>query len=80
MQADVTELFEDLAQNNPSDADTSALDDFLSSPETTSDSSSVDDAFAAASAASSGDAPAEDKPKTDRTPEDLLSEFEKMLG
>lgn len=73
-QADVSDLFEDLGKGEESAAaDNSALEDFLSSP--TDTESAVEEAQAA-------DAPASesDKPKSEKTPEDLLSEFEKMLG
>jgi hypothetical protein len=84
MQADVTELFEDLAQNSPAtEADTSALEDFLSAPDTSSEQPAAPPEAAASeaqAAAPADEAATEDKTKNDRTPEDLLSEFEKMLG
>lgn len=82
MQADVTELFEDLAQNNPStEADTSALEDFLSAPDVSTEQPAAppEAASETQAAAPADEAPADNK-KNDRTPEDLLSEFEKMLG
>jgi hypothetical protein len=83
-QADVSDLFEDLGKGEESAAaaDNSALEDFLSSP--TDTESAVDSAFEEAQAAMAAEesdaAPEGDKPKSEKTPEDLLSEFEKMLG
>ena len=89
-QADVSDLFEDLGKGEESaSADNSALEDFLSSP--TDTESAVDSAFEEAQAAMASEeesfaaadespAPEGDKPKSEKTPEDLLSEFEKMLG
>ena len=87
-QAEVSDLFEDLGKNEESAAaDNSALEDFLSSP--TDTESAVDAAFEEAQASMESDetlaaaddsAPESDKPKSEKTPEDLLSEFEKMLG
>lgn len=84
-QADVSDLLQDLGQSDtPVTADdTQALEDFLSSPdEVTADSNeevetSEADMLAAMDEANS---PNENKPKSEKTPEDLLSEFEKMLG
>lgn len=83
-QADVSDLLEDLGQNGGSEqsADNQALEEFLSSPTAT------DEAVAEAeieapeevAAASEPAAEADNKSKSEKTPEDLLSEFEKMLG
>jgi hypothetical protein len=64
-QAEVSDLFEDLGQSEPASADNAVLEEFLS----------------AAPEESTEEAPAdENKSKSEKTPEDLLSEFEKMLG
>lgn len=64
-QAEVSDLFEDLGQSEPASADNAVLEEFLS----------------AAPEESIEEAPAdENKSKSEKTPEDLLSEFEKMLG
>jgi hypothetical protein len=64
-QAEVSDLFEDLGQSEPASADNAVLEEFLS----------------AAPEESLEEAPAdENKSKSEKTPEDLLSEFEKMLG
>lgn len=65
-QADVSDLFEELSSSD-SGSDNKALEDFLASP----DSSETAETPAAASSNDS---------KAEKTPEDLLSEFEKMLG
>jgi len=78
-QADVSDLFQDLGESNAvASEDTQALEDFLSSPEeTSSEKSGEEDVLAAMES----DNNSEDKNKSaDKTPEDLLSEFEKMLG
>lgn len=75
-KADVADLLEDMGENESMTSDDSkALEDFLSEPE----------AEAPAPVAAAPDIPLdnnapESKPKSDKTPEDLLSEFEKMLG
>lgn len=73
-QADVSGLLEGLGSDAPDETaeDNKALEDFLSSP----------DESAQAEVLAEADAPAEpDKSnKSDKTSEDLLSEFEKMLG
>lgn len=87
--ADVSDLLEDLGQSDTAAAeDNQALEDFLSSPdEVTSTESSPEatepspestDSTEEVQAASESDD--NDKPKSEKTPEDLLSEFEKMLG
>lgn len=76
-QADVSDILEDLGQSAASSTDdTQALEDFLASPDEAPAAESTTDALAAMD-----EQPTEnDKNKSDRTPEDLLSEFEKMLG
>lgn len=76
-QADVSDILEDLGQSAASSTDdTQALEDFLASPDETPAAESSTDVLAAMD-----EQPTEnDKNKSDRTPEDLLSEFEKMLG
>ena len=88
-QADVSDLLEDLGQSsNQSSSDNQALEDFLSSPTDTeiapeeevvaeASEAPVEEEVAAAAEEAS---PEENKPKSEKTPEDLLSEFEKMLG
>jgi prefoldin subunit 5 len=72
-QADVSDLLADLGTPASSSEDNAALEEFLSTPE--SDSSEAD--MLAAMNESTDDT----KPKPgEKTPEDLLSEFEKMLG
>jgi len=71
-QADVSDLLEDLGQSDESSDDNSALEDFLSSP----DEVSASEAETANAEGTTND----NKPKSEKTPEDLLSEFEKMLG
>lgn len=75
--ADVSDLFEDLnQQNTASSEDNSALEEFLSTPEEIpAPDTAVDELMADAEPAAD-----QAKPKSDKTPEDLLSEFEKMLG
>lgn len=78
-QADVSDLFQELGQSNPvASEDTQALEDFLSSPEEIpAEKTGEEDMLAAID----NDNNSEDKNKSaDKTPEDLLSEFEKMLG
>lgn len=87
--ADVSDLLEDLGQSSSSaSSDTDALEDFLATPEETSVAEEAvesapeeDTSEADMLAAMNEQKPEEDnKPKSDKTPEDLLSEFEKMLG
>lgn len=83
-QAEVSDLFEDLGQSAPQSEDNAALEEFLSSPTDSSEEAPVEqlteeDPMLAAAA----EMPApevNEKPKSEKTPEDLLSEFEKMLG
>lgn len=70
-QADVSELFQDLGQSNTAPEDTQALEEFLSE-----DNNKTSEAETLAAIEDNN---VEDK-KSDKTPEDLLSEFEKMLG
>lgn len=77
--ADVSDLLEDLGQTESENA-TSELEDFLSSP--TEEVAGEEDTSEADMLAAMGETqPEEDnKSKSEKTPEDLLSEFEKMLG
>ncbi len=71
--ADVADILEDINTNETVTSDDNrALEEFLSEPE------SQDAPEIAAAPEISLDT--ESKPKSDKTPEDLLSEFEKMLG
>jgi hypothetical protein len=71
VQADVTDLFEELAKAELDNNDNSALEEFLSEP-VAPDEEPIQ---------ASVEAPVDEKKsKSDKTPEDLLSEFEKMLG
>lgn len=84
-QADVSDLLEDLGQSNASSSDDNkALEDFLSSPEEISEPAAEDtseaDMMAAMNEMTETSEEGQDKPKSEKTPEDLLSEFEKMLG
>lgn len=73
--ADVSELLEDIGGSEPvTSDDNKALEDFLNEP-----TPSAPDMEVAASAPDL-DLDTDTKPKSDKTPEDLLSEFEKMLG
>jgi hypothetical protein len=80
--ADVSDLLADLGNDNPA-ADSTALEEFLETPSEAT-ASEDDDAFerAAAMMAEGNEEaePVQNKPKSEKTPEDLLSEFEKMLG
>lgn len=71
VQADVTDLFEELAKTELDKNDNTALEEFLSEPV------APDEEPLQASVEAIVD---EKKSKSDKTPEDLLSEFEKMLG
>lgn len=85
-QADVSDLLEDLGQSSSdsSSDDNQALEDFLSSPdESAAPAEDNSEAEMLAAMNEMNDASSEgqdDKQKTEKTPEDLLSEFEKMLG
>jgi hypothetical protein len=72
-QADVSDLLADLGggDSTPASGDDKALEEFLSTPE-------VDTSEADMLAAMNEAQP--DNAKSEKTPEDLLSEFEKMLG
>jgi hypothetical protein len=87
---DVSEMFEELGQSEAPSDDNKALEDFLSAPTDSFNEASieeepikeepvVEEEIIAASEPAPSPAP-EQKPKNDRTSEDLLSEFEKMLG
>jgi predicted nuclease with TOPRIM domain len=83
--ADVSDLLEDLGQSDAPDTDVNALEEFLSSPTATVDEEpQIEDTMADEIIAESNQdeelAADDNKPKSDKTPEDLLSEFEKMLG
>lgn len=75
-QADVSGLLEDLGQTDSGPDDNTVLEEFLSSSEEVDTSEA--DMLAAMNEAI--EEPKEDKSKPDKTSEDLLSEFEKMLG
>ncbi len=78
-QTDVSDIFQDLGEPPPTDGqDTKALENFLATPDDTPPATAdTDEVLVAAQ-----DQPdnTDDPNKSDRTPEDLLSEFEKMLG
>lgn len=84
-QADVSDLFKDMGET-PSQGpdDTQALEDFLSSQDETStpqeEAYPPEENAEQLEASAPSEEKSEDKPISDRTPEDLLSEFEKMLG
>ena len=84
--ADVADLLEDLGQSAPPDADVNALEEFLSSPTSNIDEDSLiaeasaEDAILANNSLEDESQLLDNKLKSDKTPEDLLSEFEKMLG
>ena len=84
--ADVSDLFEDVEEKSAEALDdTSALEDFLSEPgesESTDEEVSVEspEGPEAEMEASEEESEEKAKNKTEKTPEDLLSEFEKMLG
>ena len=80
-QADVSDLLQDLGQSSDSKTseDEKQLDEFLSASSSDAETEeaspeSVNESVEAASEEEQG------KAKGDKTPEDLLSEFEKMLG
>jgi predicted nucleic acid-binding Zn-ribbon protein len=75
--AEVADLLEDLGSTETvTSDDNKALEDFLNEPAAAPEEEPV----AAASPDVALDSNTEEKPKSDKTPEDLLSEFEKMLG
>lgn len=77
LTADVSDLLEEISgtENEASSSDTSALEEFLSSPVDVP----TEEVVAAAEPAESTEQKEENN-KSDKTPDDLLSEFEKMLG
>lgn len=79
-QSDVSELLQELGQNTSAEpvADNQALEDFLSAPTESAPESAPEPVLEASTEAAA--ASEESKSKSDKTPEDLLSEFEKMLG
>jgi predicted nuclease with TOPRIM domain len=79
-QAEVSDLFEDLGQSDSQSSDNSALEDFLSSPNEAAPEEDTELVTEDPMLALEDEAPAEAKSKSEKTPEDLLSEFEKMLG
>lgn len=83
-QAEVSDLFEDLGQSNDEPtADNSALEEFLSSPTDSDADTALEEPVLEESLEASAEEikpEEENKSKTEKTPEDLLSEFEKMLG
>lgn len=83
-QADVSDILEDLGSNTPSagaDDNQALLEDFLASPEeVTTESVDTSEAEMLAGMEESASPTNDTKPKSEKTPEDLLSEFEKMLG
>lgn len=76
--AEVSDLFEDLNQTTGGGEDNSALEEFLS--EAPADPLAKEANLEEMLAVGSNPAPESNRPKSDKTPEDLLSEFEKMLG
>ncbi|WP_408097597.1 hypothetical protein ACJVC5_01420 [Peredibacter sp. HCB2-198] len=79
--ADVSDLLADLGQSAPAEStDTNALEDFLASEEPAAEAAPEEDTSEADMLAAMNEQKTEDKSKSDKTPEDLLSEFEKMLG
>jgi predicted nuclease with TOPRIM domain len=82
-QADVAELLEDIGGANETitSDDSKALEDFLAEPAAATETEPAPEVAAAAPDVQlDNNANNENKPKSDKTPEDLLSEFEKMLG
>lgn len=75
-QADVSDLLEDLGQTDSSTDDNKALEEFLSSP----DEEDTSEADMLAAMNEMNEEPKDDKSTSEKTSEDLLSEFEKMLG
>lgn len=87
-QAEVSDLFENLGQSDSSTDENTALEEFLaeSSENESAESEEIEAPVEESSteepqvSASEENPEDEDKPKSEKTPEDLLSEFEKMLG
>lgn len=69
---DVSDVLEDLGQSDEQKSDNSALEEFLSAP---TEEVAEEPVLAAEEPAAD-----DNKSKSEKTPEDLLSEFEKMLG
>jgi chromosome segregation ATPase len=85
--ADVSDLLEDISDGNESSSDSSdeaqVIEDFLSAAQEPEESATEEDTSEEEMMAAmneSGGESEEDKSQSERTPEDLLSEFEKMLG
>ncbi|WPU64617.1 hypothetical protein [Peredibacter starrii] len=80
--ADVSDLLADLGNSTPAESttDTNALEDFLASEEPAAEAAPEEDTSEADMLAAMNEQKSDDKSKSDKTPEDLLSEFEKMLG
>jgi predicted nucleic acid-binding Zn-ribbon protein len=80
-QADVSDLLADLGGSSASSSDdTQALEQFLSTPDAAPEADTSEaDMLAAMNEASQTESD-DNKAKSEKTPEDLLSEFEKMLG
>lgn len=90
--ADVSDLLEDITEGSESgpesSEETQVIEDFLSAAEETEEPASEEPASEEdtseeemmAAVKESGGESEEDKSQSERTPEDLLSEFEKMLG
>lgn len=82
-QADVSDLLEDLGNSSEGSDDNQALEDFLSSPDevaASSEDTAEADMLAAMNEMNDSSENQDNKQKSEKTPEDLLSEFEKMLG
>ncbi len=79
-QADVSDLFEDLGQGESKTLDNAALEDFLSSAAAEEDLPQEVEPIPEEPVMAAAADTQETKKKSDKTPEDLLSEFEKMLG
>lgn len=81
-QADVSDILEDLGTGTSEGGeDNQALEDFLSSPdEVQAESPDTSEADMLAAMEEVSEPKNDNKQKSEKTPEDLLSEFEKMLG
>jgi len=80
MTADVSDLLEEISDSEDSNADTSALEEFLSAPLDAPIDGTTREEVKVSAKDSSNEPEDENKSKSDKTPDDLLSEFEKMLG
>lgn len=79
--AEVSEFLQDLGQSSaPESTDTQALEEFLSTPDEDPTAGISAEAQMLAAMDEVAEVKNEVKPKSEKTPEDLLSEFEKMLG